>query len=448
MVSCNKCGNVFDENYGVCPKCGTPYVPGAQAAVSEEKFVPLQNEGQSREKAAGRKSSKAKIIAVISVICVVIIGIIIAIILIAAGGANAAAKEQISLGDKYMKSEEYDEAIIAFNKAIEIDPNNSDAYIRLADAYKAVGNNYEAVKTLERGYERTRSGDIKSRLDELSVKVGADALIDGAEVRESGACGDGLSYTVYSNGVTVVDGNGSFGDTSYDSVIWRGKNVTEIFLNEGVSSIGRYSFRDCDTITCIHIPKTVTNISEWAFNDSDRLTAIVVDPDNNYYTSVDGVLYNKDKTILEAYPSGKWGTYTLPYTVTEVRNWAFAGCMKLRYIGVENGSETYLGNDGVLFTKDAKTLVCYPAARTEHSGSYSIPDGVVNIEAHAFYACEGLRVIVVPESVENAAFHAFENLTSDQTIYLRGREYTPYTWDSRWHYKCDAEIKYDEKPGA
>lgn len=444
MVSCKNCGNVFDEGFAVCPKCGIPYAPDAQTASQAGLYVPLQNEGQAKEKAAGKKKSKGKIIAIISIICAVIIGVIVTIIIIAVSGSNAAAREQISLGDKYMKSEEYDEAIIAFSKAIDIDPNNADAYEKLADAYMAVGNRNEAVNTLKLGYERTHSGNIKSKLDELSVKTGVDALIDGAVVKETGVCGDGLTYTLYDNGVTVVNGNGSIGDTDYDSVIWRSKKATEVFLSEGVASIGKYAFRDCDTITCIHVPRSVSNISEWAFNDSDRLTAINVDPDNNYYTSVDGVLYNKEKTILEAYPCGKWGTYVLPYTVTEVRNWALAGCMKLRYIGVENGSESFLGNDGVLFTKDGKTLVCYPAARSEHSGKYQVPDSVEMIGAHAFYSCDELTVIIIPESVIYADYHAFEKLNADQIIYIMGRQYIPYSWDSKWQYKCKAEIKFDE----
>ena len=444
MVSCKNCGNVFDEGFVVCPKCGVPYAADAQTAFQQELYVPLQNEGQAKEKAAGKKSSKGKIIAIIAVICAVIIGIVTAIIIVAVSGANAEAREQLSLGDKYMKNEEYDEAIVAFSKAIDIDPNNAEAYTKLADAYLAVGNHDQAVKTLQAGYDRTHSGDIKNRLDELSVKVGLEALIDGAAVKESGACGDGLTYTLYDNGVTVVDGSGSLGDTDYDSVIWRNKNVTEVFMKEGVSSIGRYAFRDCDTITCIHIPRSVANISEWAFNDSDRLTAINVDPDNNYYCSVDGVLYNKDKTVLEAYPCGKWGTYNLPYTVTEVRNWAFAGCMKLRYIGVENGSESFLGNDGVLFTKDGKTLVCYPAARSEHSGEYQVPEDVEIIGAHAFYACDEISSIILPETVREAEYHAFEKLNADQTIVLLGKEYVPYSWNSKWNYKCRAEVKFDE----
>ncbi len=444
MVSCSKCNNVFDESFGVCPKCGTVYVKDAAPTPAVQQYMAFQNEGQLREKAAGKKSSKGKLIALMIVLCAVIIGAVLTIILVVAGSKNSeAVREQISLGEKYMSDEDYDEAIIAFEKAIEIDPNNVDAYKKLAEAYKAVGNDTEAVRALRRGYERTGNGELKAMMDEYSLQLGADNAIKGATVSETGEVG-GLTYTVYSNGVTIIEGNGGLPDTDKNSVIWKNKKVTEIYLKEGVSEIGRYAFRDCDTITSVHIPRSVTKIGEWAFNDSDRLTSIDVDPDNNYYTSVDGVLYNKDKTVLEAYPCARYGSFILPYTVKEVMNWAFAGCLKLTYLSVESGSETFSANDGVLYTKEFKGLVTYPAARNGDA-TFSIPDTVTEIFAHAFYKCSGLEVIEIPSSVAEVRFHAFEGFGPDQTIFLKGRKRVPYSWDSKWTYKCKAEIKLDDK---
>ncbi len=448
MVTCKKCGNVFNEEFGICPKCGERYV--AESAVrdgvpAEPKVVNLQNKGQAKEKAAGKKGRKGKIIAVIAIIAVVLIGAVISLILIFSGGSTQAqAKEQISLGEKYLQDEDFDEAIVAFRKAIDIDPNNADAYVKLAEAYRAVGNYSEAVKVLQKGYDRIKSPQLQSELEKYGAKAGLDALIDGAAAVESGSCGDNLNYTVYDNGVTVIEGDGRLEDTDKNNVIWRSKKVTEVYLKEGVSEIGKYAFRDCDTITTVHIPRSVVSIGEWAFNDSDRLTSIEVDPDNNYYSSEDGVLYNKDRTVLEQYPSGKWGTYTLPMSVTEVRSWAFAGASYLRYISVAGGNEIYSSYDGVLYTKDAVELVCYPAARQERSGNYMIQESAATIKAHAFYKVVDLEAITVPESVSYVEFHAFEKLTVDQSIYIKGKYSDPNSWDSDWNYKCKAEIVWDE----
>ncbi|MBQ9460723.1 MAG: leucine-rich repeat protein [Clostridia bacterium] len=444
MVSCKNCNNVFDESFGVCPKCGTVYVPDANPVAAEPQYMAFQNEAQMKEKAAGKKGSAGKKIAIIAVLIAVIIGAVLTIILVIAGSKNSqAVREQMSLGEKYMSDEDYDEAIIAFEKAIEIDPNNIDAYKKLAEAYKAVGNYTGSIRALRRGYERTGNGELKSLLDEYTLTFGLENSIKDAKVSENGSI-NGLTYTIYDNGVTVIDGNGYLPDTDKDNVIWKNKKVTEVYLKEGVSEIGRYAFRDCDTITSIHIPRSVTKIGEWAFNECDRLTSIEVDPDNNYYTSVDGVLYNKEKTTLEAYPSGRAGSYTLPYTVTDIMNWAFAGCKNLTYISVENGIEAFRSDDGVLYTKEYKALVAYPAARNGDA-VYNINENVTEIRPHAFYKSSNLEVIVVPASVKNVMFHAFEGLTADQTIFLSGRKSVPYSWDSKWTYKCKAEIKTDDQ---
>lgn len=404
-------------------------------------FVTAQAPAFQKEKAAGKKSRWGKRIAIIAVIAVVLIGIVVALILILSQQAvNAEAREQISLGEKYMKDEDFDEAIVAFRKAIDIDPNNPDAYLKLADAYHAVGNFSEAIKVLQQGFERTHSGDIKAKLDDFSAKSTLEALISGQAIKESGTCGDNLTYTIYENGVAVIEGDGRLEDTNKNDVIWRSKKLTELFIREGVSEIGKYAFRDCDTITTVHIPRSVVRIGEWAFNDSDRLTAIEVDPDNNYYASSDGVLYNKERTVLEHYPSGKWGVYTLPMTVTQIQNWAFAGSKHLRYIGVEAGNEAFMANDGVLFNKEGDTLLCFPQAKTGNDGAYTVPDGVKTISAHAFYECEPLVTLTLPSSVERIEFHAFERLSADQTIYIQGRTSSSYDWDSRWDYKCKADI--------
>ena len=71
MVSCSKCNNVFDESFGVCPKCGTVYVKDAAPTPAVQQYMAFQNEGQLREKAAGKKSSKGKLIALMIVLCAV-----------------------------------------------------------------------------------------------------------------------------------------------------------------------------------------------------------------------------------------------------------------------------------------------------------------------------------------------------------------------------------------
>jgi len=76
-------------------------------------------------------------------------------------------QEQYDLGIRYMEDSNYEEAILAFNAAIEIDPMQADAYLNLANAYIGM-NDFDAAKEiLEKGYELTEAQSLKDKLDEL-----------------------------------------------------------------------------------------------------------------------------------------------------------------------------------------------------------------------------------------------------------------------------------------
>lgn len=77
-------------------------------------------------------------------------------------------QERYDLGQKYLTEGNYEEAILAFTAAIEIDPKRPEAYLSLADAYEASGDLDAARKTLEDGLAATNDPDIQARLEALS----------------------------------------------------------------------------------------------------------------------------------------------------------------------------------------------------------------------------------------------------------------------------------------
>ncbi len=97
-----------------------------------------------------------------------------------------------------------------------------------------------------------------------------------------------------------------------------------------------------DLLTNVTIPSSVTNIGIGPFVRCWSLTGITVDPLNPVYTSLDGVLFNKDRTTLLQWPGGKAGAYTIPEGVISVADWAFEGCPRLNSITFPN-SVTSLG---------------------------------------------------------------------------------------------------------
>ena len=105
--------------------------------------------------------------------------------------------------------------------------------------------------------------------------------------------------------------------------------LTEVSFSDKLCTIGMEAFAFCFSLTNITIPSSVTNIGEFAFASCQSLVAITVDPLNAMYSSHDGVLFNKDQTKLIQCPPGKSGSYIVPDGVVEIGSWAFDNCARL-----------------------------------------------------------------------------------------------------------------------
>ena len=119
-------------------------------------------------------------------------------------------------------------------------------------------------------------------------------------------------------------------------------SLVDVKIPFGVTDIGDQVFLFCNGLKRIEIAASVTNIGWNAFS-CNNLTSIVVDEASQTYCSVDGILYNKDKTILLACPAGKTGNVIIPEGVTVIKDCAFDECS---LTGVQIPSITYIENIG------------------------------------------------------------------------------------------------------
>jgi hypothetical protein len=137
----------------------------------------------------------------------------------------------------------------------------------------------------------------------------------------------GLASVTIGNSVT------SIGDHAFRLC----DSLTSVTIPNSVISIGSQAFAQCDSLTSITIPNSVTSIGEYAFYNCESLIAINVAVNNSAYTSENGVLYNKNKTLLHTYPARKTGAFfTIPNSVTIIGGGAFAGCTSLTSITIPN----------------------------------------------------------------------------------------------------------------
>jgi hypothetical protein len=131
-------------------------------------------------------------------------------------------------------------------------------------------------------------------------------------------------------------------------------NLTSITIPPGVRSIGEFAFSGCTNLTSIIIPETLTTIGNGAFTGCERLTSITVDVNNPNYASENGILYNKAKTAIFAYPSAS-GNVTIPSTVTSVGNFAFDHCTNITNITIP-ASVTSVGEGAFHYWTASQTI--------------------------------------------------------------------------------------------
>ncbi|MBO7203175.1 MAG: leucine-rich repeat domain-containing protein, partial [Paludibacteraceae bacterium] len=215
----------------------------------------------------------------------------------------------------------------------------------------------------------------------------------------SGKCGSNVTYSyVSSTGTLTISGTGDMKDYDSSNVPWStySSDIKKVVIENGVTSIGYAAFRDCTGLTSITIPNSVTSIGEDAFDGCTGLTSINVAEDNLNYASIDGVLYSKDKKTLIICPPGKTGSVTIPNSVTSIRRGAFYDCTGLTSVTIPN-SVTSIGNAAF---EDCTGLT-----------SVTIGNGVTSIGDFAFYGCTGLTNITIPNSVTSIGEYAFRGCT-------------------------------------
>lgn len=199
----------------------------------------------------------------------------------------------------------------------------------------------------------------------------------------------------------------------------------------------------------IVIPATVKKIEGFY---SDNINGFRVSSKNKYYSAKDGVLFNKDKTVLLCYPSGKKSkSYTIPSTVKTVKSdaaWAnryltkltipnsvttiggsnFSECSKLQTISIGSGlkkigdyalnnnpalksykvsskNKYYSSKDGVLFNKKKSTLISYPVNKS--GKSYKLPKTVKTVGENAFSASKYLTKVTLSDKLTTIKYNAF-----------------------------------------
>lgn len=176
------------------------------------------------------------------------------------------------------------------------------------------------------------------------------------------------------------------------SVVAKQASPTSFVVNiTSGDNISNSTFRGCTELTGISISNSVTSIDEGAFSDCSKLTYINISDSNDDYSSVDGILYNKNKTRIIHVPTAIQGTIIIPDNVTEIGN-LFSGRTGLSNITIGNGVTTineraFVGCTGLKSVK--------------------IGNSVTSIGDEAFRSLSRLTSIIIPDNIKHIGNYAF-----------------------------------------
>ena len=364
----------------------------------------------------------------------------------------------------------------------------------------------------------TRKGKIKLKKRLLSTLLAAVmvltmlplALVDtayAAETANSGTCGDNVTWRLSDDGVLTISGTGDMADFEWDGTPWcsvssQVKSVvikdgvtsigdcafggcislTSVSIPDGVISIGFAAFESCSLLTGVTIPNSVTGIGDYAFGYCSSLisvtipgsvtsigeaafaggsTSVNVSRENKNYCSVDGGLYDKQKTTIFhpgkiqngafRVPDGvnrigdsaffdctSLTSVIIPKSVTSIGSLAFLGCIRLTNVTIPDGvtsigdaafagsstsvnvsreNKNYCSVDGGLYNKQ-KTTILHPGKI--QNGTFRVPDGVTNIGDYAFDGYRSLTNVTIPDSVTNICYGAFLDCIKLTDVYYDG----------------------------
>lgn len=179
------------------------------------------------------------------------------------------------------------------------------------------------------------------------------------------------------------------------------KSLASLYIPDGVKEIQSRAFAYCTNLSYVRLPSTITTLTDAFFNCSS-LTHVTVP---SGVTKINDGAFS-ECTSLES--------VTLPESLESISGYAFYHCSALKALNIADSAGNFASVDGVLYNKDKTKIICYPAGK--ENTEFSIPSDVTAIGDYAFNYAQNLKSIAFPESVQSIGEYAFRYCTAIEAL--------------------------------
>ena len=191
-----------------------------------------------------------------------------------------------------------------------------------------------------------------------AVFIAQDA--NAAETVDAGTCGENVEWALSDTGILYIYGKGSMYDESSYATFFSNYYVKTVVIDEGVTSVGTYQFKNCDMLQAVYLPSTCKTINTGAFYNCASLSYVSM---QKGLTRIDSYAFYECMSLVEI---------TIPNSVTKIGASAFENCTSLINLELSN-KLTYI---------DSRAFIFCPL------GAVRIPASVTVIKDDAFYTTD------------------------------------------------------------
>ncbi len=249
---------------------------------------------------------------------------------------------------------------------------------------------------------------IKGFADSTAQDFATSRNITFEEIIDGGACGDSVTWVLDKDYTLTISGVGDMYDYDSEDAPWQdySRSIKSIVIEDGVTSYSacknaiRFS-----NLESISIADSVTKIGNRAFFNCVKLSNLT--------------LPSKLESLGNSSFDGYSGSVIIPASTTHIGTAALPSASA---IYVDSGNETYKAEDGILFTKDGKTLIQYPGAK--QTTEYTVPDSVTELGQYAFYINDNIENVTIASGVSKIANYNFRKCNNLKSVTVLNKDAT------------------------